>query len=114
MAMDSYFKILHAEEIVCLNVKIPRLATFMCDKNTLLCNSDDNIQATHPALAHQIYLHRMEGSWFIMHHMKILNQIVVLKGYSGGPLLGTHVPDVKATMVPVPPVTTSLSDINIT
>ena len=81
-----------------LNVEIPRFATFMRDENTFLSNSEDNVQASDPALAHQIGLHRMEGSQFIMHHTKILNQIIALKGYSGGPLLGTHVPDVEATV----------------
>ena len=113
MAMDGYFKLLRAEEeITRLNVEIPRFATFMRDENTFLSNFEDNVQATHPALAHQIGLHRMEGSRYIMHHMKILNQIIALKGYSGGPLLGTHVPDVEATVVPVSPVT-SLPEINL-
>lgn len=119
MAMDSYFKLQRAEEeIFRLNVEIPRLATFMRDENTYLRNKQVDIQATNPALAHQIGVHHMEGGRFIQHHTKILNQIVALKGYSGGPLLGTHVPDVEATitmpMAPVPPVATSLlADINL-
>ena len=41
MAMDSYFKVLCAEEeIIHLNVEILRLATFMRDENTFLCNSE--------------------------------------------------------------------------
>lgn len=117
--MDGYFKLQRAEEeIIRLNVEIPRLATFMRDENTFLCNNQADIQATNPALAHAISVHRMEGGRFIMHHTKILNQIVALKGYSGGPLLGTHVPDVEATImmpaVAVPPVATSLADINLT
>jgi hypothetical protein len=110
--MDGYFKLQRAEEEVNrLNVEIRRLATFMRDENNFLFNKQVDIQATHPALAHQIGLHRMEGSRFIMHHTKFLNQIVALKGYSGGSLLGTHVSDVEAiiTMVPVPPVATPLS-----
>jgi hypothetical protein len=115
MAMDGYFKVQRAEEeIIRLNVEIPRLATFMRDENTYLRNKQVNIHATDPALAHQISVHHMEGGRFIKHHTKILNQIVALKGYSGGPLLGTHVPDVEATImmpaVPVPqaPVATLL------
>jgi len=113
MAMDSYFKLQRAEEeIIRLNIEIPRLATFMRDENTYLCNKQVEIQASNPALAHQISIHNMEGGRFIKHHTKILNQIITLKGYSGGPLLGTHVPDVEATImmptVPVPPVATSL------
>lgn len=120
MAMDGYFKLLRAEEEISrLNVEIPRLATFMRDENNFLCCNEEEIQATHPALAHQISLHRMEGSRFILHHTKILNQIVALKGYSGGPLLGTHVPDVKSTVahvppVTIPPVTTSIPEVNFT
>jgi hypothetical protein len=117
MAMDSYFKLLRAEEeIVRLKVEIPRLATFMRDENTYL----------YPSLAHQIGIHRMESTRFIIHHTKVLNKIVALKGYSGGPLLGTR--DIKVPVLvrpvsspvitpvaaPVPLVSTSLpANINL-
>ena len=129
--MDSYFKLLRAEEeIVHLNVEIPHLTTFMCDENTYLCNKEVVIKATDPALTHQISVHHMESARFITHHMKVPNKIVALKGYSGGPLLGTRdmkvpvlVPPVSSpvvilvTPVPalVPPVSTSLPvNINLT
>jgi hypothetical protein len=127
MAMDSYFKLLQAEEeIVRLKVEIPRLATFMRDENTYLCNKQVEIQASNPSLAHQIGIHRMESTRFIIHHTKVLNKIVALKGYSGGPLLGTRdikvpvlvrpvsSPVVTPVAAPVPLVSTSLpANINL-
>jgi hypothetical protein len=103
--MDSYFKVLRAqEEVLRLNVEVPRLATFMRDDDAYLLKKQTEIQATHPALSHQIGIYRMEGGRFIVHHTKILNQIVALKGYSGGLLLGTHVADVETVsrVIPAP------------
>jgi hypothetical protein len=91
LAMDGYFKLLRAkEEILRLNVEIPRLATYMRDEEGYLQVKEDEVQSANPALAHQILLHRMEKSRYIEHHMAVLNNITSLKGYSGGPLLGTR------------------------
>ena len=89
--MDNYFKLLRAqEEISRLNIETSRLATFMRDEDTYLRSAESILQATDAALAYQIQIHRMESSRFIQHHMGILNKIVLLKGYSGGQLLGIH------------------------
>ena len=101
--MDSYFKLLRAkEEILRLNIEIPRLATYMRDEEAYLQVQEVKVQATNPGLAHQIRLHRMEKSRYIEHHTMVLNDIASLKGYTGGSLFGTHL---KTTMTP--PLTSS-------
>jgi hypothetical protein len=55
LAMDGYFKLLRAkEEIVRLNVEIPRLATYMRDEEAYLQLKEKEVKATNPALAYQI------------------------------------------------------------
>jgi len=101
LAMDGYFKLLRAkEEIVRLNVEIPRLATYMRDEEAYLQVKEEEVRAANPALACQIRLHRMEKSRYIEHHTAVLNDITSLKGYSGGPLFGTRR---KATPLPTSP-----------
>ena len=91
LAMDGYFKLLRAkEEILRLNVETSRLATYMRDEEAYLQVKEKEIQATNPALACQIRLHRMEKTRYIEHHTTILNDIVSLKGYNGGPLFGVR------------------------
>ena len=103
LAMDSYFKVLRAqEEVLRLNVEVPCLATFMRDDDAYLLKKQMEIQATHPALSHQIGIYHMEGGRFIVHHTKILNQIVASKGYSGSLLLGTHVTDEETVFRVIP------------
>ena len=106
--MDGYFKLLRAkEEIARLNVEIPRLATYMRDEEAYLQLKEEEVKDINPALAHQIRLHRMEKSRYIEHHATVLNNITSLKGYTGGPLFGTHL---KATTAPPgPPSSTSSS-----
>jgi len=95
LAMDNYFKVLRAEEeIVRLNVEIPRLATYIRDEAAYILSKEIKLTPTNPALANQIRLHRMQRGRFDKHHNTILQQIVDLPGYSGGPLLGTCAPDV--------------------
>jgi hypothetical protein len=89
--MDGYFKLLRAkEEILCLNIEIPRLATYMRDEEAYLQVKEEEVWAANPALAHQIRLHRMEKTRYIEHHTAVLNDTTSLKGYSGSPLFGTR------------------------
>jgi hypothetical protein len=103
-AMDNYFKLIRAqEEISRLNIETSRLATFMRDEDAYLRSAESVLQPTDAALAYQIQIHRMESSRFIQHHMVILNNIVLLKGYSGGQLLGVHADEaVDPSEVPSP------------
>jgi len=90
--MDGYFKLLRArEEIMRLNVEVPRLATFMRDEEAYLSVKEAEVCITNPALAHQIHIHRLEKSRYIGHHTDTLNEIISLKGFTGGPLFGTRV-----------------------
>ncbi|KAF8150127.1 hypothetical protein B0H34DRAFT_757442 [Crassisporium funariophilum] len=58
-AMDQYFKVKHAEEeILHLNVEIPRLATFIRDdEEASLLAQEAEIRFNNPHLAHQVTLY---------------------------------------------------------
>ena len=105
LAMDGYFKLLQAEEeIQRLNIEIPRLATYIRDENKYLDNMEQRVHPTQPALAFQIRRKRTETGRFDALHMKIINQITSLKGFTGGTLYGTRI--LEATLpVGVAPVT---------
>lgn len=87
--MDSYFKVICAEEICHLNIETSRLATFICDEDAYLRSAELILQPTDADLAYQIQLHCRQSSRFLEHHMEILNKIAQFDGYTGGPLLGT-------------------------
>ena len=105
--MDSYFKLLHAEEeIQCLNIKIARFATYIHDENIYLHYMEQQIHTSQPALAFQIHLKCAENGHYEAVHMKILNQITSLKGFTGSTLYGTHIPDATPPIeVPMAPIT---------
>ena len=99
--MDNYFKLLRAEEeIQRLNVEVPRFATFIRDENQYLLAMEEQVRPSKPALAFQIGMKRMEMGRYDALHMKIFDQITQLKGFTGGRLYGTHIPDV---FPPAPP-----------
>ena len=84
LAMDLYFKICRAaEEIKRLNVEIPRVATYIRDEDRYLRACEEQVRAFNPQLAHQITLHRMERGHFNLHHIRRLNDISKLRGFSG-------------------------------
>lgn len=100
--MDGYFKLLRAEEeIQRLNVEIPRFATYIRDENHYLHTVEQLIHTSHPALAFQIFVKRTETGRYDTLHMKILNKITSLKGFTGGSLFGTHIPEASAVSLPV-------------
>jgi len=103
LAMDGYFKLLHAEEeIQCLNVEIPRFATFIRDENNYLHTIEQQIHTSHPALAFQICMKRTETSRYDTLHMTTLNKITTLNGFTGGSLFGTHIPDAPLPVGEIP------------
>ena len=80
LAMDSYFKLLRAEEeIQHLNIEIPRFATYICDENHNLHSIEQLVHTSQPALAFQIFfficMKHMETCRYNTLHMKILNNI---------------------------------------
>jgi hypothetical protein len=59
--MDQHFKMEQArEEIARLNVEIPWLTTYICDKETFLLQHEESLQETDPPLSHQLCLHHLK------------------------------------------------------
>ncbi|KAG1770797.1 hypothetical protein EV702DRAFT_1202270 [Suillus placidus] len=83
-ATDLYFKCCRAkEEITRLDVEVHRLATYICDEDHYLCECQQQAEAFSPALAHQISLRRQARGRFNFHHIKRLQDIARLPGFSG-------------------------------
>lgn len=75
IAMDMYFKIERAdEEIVRLNVEIPRFLTYMRDEEEFLQREVERVRGVHgDGLAHQVERHRMrEGRFNDDHRFRLL------------------------------------------
>ena len=82
-AMDLHFKICRArEEIQRLNIEIRRLVTYLRDEEKYLRECESHLKATHPELAHQISRHRKVRGRFTLKHLKRLDNIVSLPGFS--------------------------------
>ncbi|KAH7923679.1 hypothetical protein BV22DRAFT_1105986 [Leucogyrophana mollusca] len=83
-AMDLYFKMLRAkEEIQRLNVEVRRLVTYLRDEDHYLHACESQLREQHPALAHQIGIRHRIRSRFTAHHLRRLNDIAALPGFSG-------------------------------
>jgi hypothetical protein len=103
-AMDGYFKLLRAEEeITRLNVEIPRFITFMHDEDAHLGSKSNEVGLTDPGLAYQINLQRNSISRYTPGHIKTLNEVGQLPGFSGSLSCGVHI------LVPFTPVLPLLS-----
>lgn len=84
LAMDLFFKIERAhEEIARLNVEIRRVLTYIIDEDNFLLTAQAVVQRTNPLLAHQIGLCRMEEGRFKDQHLRQLNSIALLPGFTG-------------------------------
>ncbi|KAG2349860.1 hypothetical protein BDR05DRAFT_863768, partial [Suillus weaverae] len=80
--MDTYFKIHQAhKEILCLNIKICHVATYLCDKQLYLAKCKRQLQLMHPALAHQVGLHHNIYVRFTAYHICHLHEISALPGF---------------------------------
>ena len=63
LSMDSYFKVLHAaEEVECLNIKIPHLITFMQDEEAYVLVKETELASTDPILTHQVWIYNIGTS----------------------------------------------------
>lgn len=79
LAVDQWFKLQRAEEeIKRLNVEIRRFDTYLHDEDSLLRQRESQI--SDPALAHQVWLYRMERGRFNAHHEQILDDVYDLPG----------------------------------
>jgi hypothetical protein len=95
LAIDKAFKLERAEEeIARLNIEVPCLATYIHDEDVFLRGKEAELLPSHPALALQLSLHRMERGRFNAHHLKILGKIYLLDGYTGPIGFGTRVAEV--------------------
>jgi len=98
LAVDQAFKLERAEEEVArLNIEVPRLATYIRDEDIYLRVKEAELSLSHPALAHQISLHRMERGRFNAHHLKVLGKIHFLPSYTGPIGFGTRAAEAPAT-----------------
>ena len=83
LAINSYFKLCQAkEEVVHLNVEIRRLVTYLVDEERYLQACEALYQDTHPALAHQISRCHAICSQFTPLHLRSLEKISRLPGFS--------------------------------
>ncbi|KAI5990292.1 hypothetical protein F5J12DRAFT_727692, partial [Pisolithus orientalis] len=82
--MGHYFKLLHAqEEIEHLEVEAHRLLMYLRDKECFVDESEQQVQALHPPLAHQIACYYSIHSCFTSQHLKHLHDITKLPSYKG-------------------------------
>ncbi|KAG0694016.1 hypothetical protein DFH29DRAFT_1037153 [Suillus ampliporus] len=83
-ATDLYFKRCRAkEEITRLNVEVRRLASYIHDEDHYLRECQQQAEAFSPALAHQISLRWQARGRFNFRHIKCLQDIARLPGFSG-------------------------------
>lgn len=84
LALDTYFKRRRAEEdIVRLNIEIRRLLTYMGDEDSYVRACEDALTTQSPALAYQVSLYRSTRARFNMDHLRTLQAISRLRGFSG-------------------------------
>lgn len=101
LAIDSYFKLLRAEEeIIRLNVEIPRFLTFMRDEDAYLASKGEEVGLTDPGLAYQIHLQRNSINRFTPCHVKTLNDVGRLQGFNGSLTCGVHIVEPSAPPLP--------------
>jgi len=101
LAIDQAFKLERAEEeLARLNIEIPRLATYIRDEDICLRAKEIELSHSHPALARQVGIHRMERARFNIHHFNVLGKIYSLPGYTGPVGFGTRAAEAPAANTP--------------
>ncbi|KAI6007027.1 hypothetical protein EDD15DRAFT_2383928 [Pisolithus albus] len=84
LAINTFFKLCRAEEeVVRLNVEIRRIVTYLVDEDRYLRACEALYRETHPALAHQISRFHAIRSRFTPLHLRSLEKISHLPGFSG-------------------------------
>ncbi|KAJ7306958.1 hypothetical protein DFH08DRAFT_918538 [Mycena albidolilacea] len=85
LAMDSYFKILHArEEIQCLNIEIKRVVTWIDNEDRFLRKKEEELKETDPLLAVQ----RGRSDLYHMHRFWALAKV---PGFTGSVVPGISI-----------------------
>lgn len=92
LAINMYFKLCRAEEeVVRLNVEIRRMVTYLVDEDRYVRACEALYQDIHPALAHQISRYRTIRSRFTPVHLRCLEKISRLPGFSGSVIPGISI-----------------------
>ncbi|KIK05402.1 hypothetical protein K443DRAFT_3888 [Laccaria amethystina LaAM-08-1] len=90
--MDQHFKVKRArEEILRLNVEIPRLATYIRDEEAFLLQQEELLSKTDPPLSRQLRLRRLKLIRSNDLHIHRFNKLASLPGFSGSINPGTSV-----------------------
>ncbi|KAI0052976.1 hypothetical protein FA95DRAFT_1601333 [Auriscalpium vulgare] len=98
VALDQHFTILRAaEEIVRLNVEIPRVVTYIRDEGAYLRQRVIDVRSEDPHLAHQIALFAQERGRFNEHHTRMFTTLAHTDGFTGSISPGTSVEGVLGT-----------------
>ncbi|KAG0701438.1 hypothetical protein DFH29DRAFT_982689 [Suillus ampliporus] len=91
-ATNLYFKMCRAkEEITCLNIEICQLVTYMRDKDHYLRTCQHQLEAIHPALAHQVHVQHHIRARFNARHLERLGDITNLSGFTGSVIPGESI-----------------------
>jgi hypothetical protein len=87
--MDQHFKILRAhEEILRLNIEIPRVITYMRDEEAFLLMKECDLREVDPLLANQITRLREDRGRFNSLHLQRFRKLSSLPGFTGSILPG--------------------------
>ena len=90
--MDQHFKMKRArEEILRLNVEIPRLVTYIRDEEAFLLQQEELLSETDPPLSRQLRLRRLKLIRSNDLHIHRFNKLASLPGFSGSINPGTSV-----------------------
>ncbi|KAF8179539.1 hypothetical protein K438DRAFT_1768902 [Mycena galopus ATCC 62051] len=97
LAMDSYFKILRAqEEIKRLNIEIRRVVTWINDEDIFLRKKEDEYMVSNPTLAVQISQYRLRRARSDTNHMNRFWALAKTPGFTGSVVSGLSVERNKA------------------
>jgi hypothetical protein len=87
--MDQHFKILRAhEEILRLNIEIPRVITYMRDEEVFLLKMECDLRDVDPLLANQVALRREDRGRFNKLHLQRFGKLSTIPGFTGSTLPG--------------------------
>jgi hypothetical protein len=90
--MDQYFKMERAqEEIAWLNVEIPHVTTYIRDEEAFLLQQEEILSESDPSLSCQLHLQRLKLIRTNDLHLRWLNKLASIHGFSGTIEPGTSI-----------------------
>ncbi|KAF8222408.1 hypothetical protein L208DRAFT_1048587, partial [Tricholoma matsutake] len=82
--IDHSFKLERAhEEILCLNVEISHVITYIRDKDLFLQSKEAELRVHSPGLVHQVQKHRLEKGHSNKQHMHWFRKLSLVPGFMG-------------------------------